>query len=300
MKPQHLLLALLVASIWGFGFVPSKIATTEVPPFFVVALRMGLVALVTIWFVRAPRREWRGLLSFSALMGVGHFAPAYMGLRLGVDSTTAALIWQMQVPLTVLIAYVVLGERLGWRGLAGLGVALVGVAIFFGEPAHQANWLAIGLQFIAVVFNAFANIQAKRLSHLNPITINAVMALVAAPVMIVLSLIFETGQIEALAAASWKTPAGIAFLAIISTLVGFGGFYYLMRRYPVGWVSAIVLLVPLTGALAGVGLMGDRLSWYSALGGAAMLLGVGLIIIRPRAFARHVADAPPASQGPLS
>ncbi len=233
-------------------------------------------------------------------MGVGHFAPAYMGLRLGVDSTTAALIWQMQVPLTVLIAYVVLGERLGWRGLAGLGVALVGVAIFFGEPAHQANWLAIGLQFIAVVLNAFANIQAKRLSHLNPITINAVMALIAAPVMIVLSLIFETGQIDALAAASWKTPAGIAFLAIISTLVGFGGFYYLMRRYPVGWVSAIVLLVPLTGAIAGVGLMGDELSWYSALGGAAMLLGVGLIIIRPRTFVRHVADGPPMGQGPLS
>ncbi len=292
MKPQHLLLALLVASIWGFGFVPSKIATTEVPPFFVVSLRMALVALVTIWFVRVPRREWRGLVIFSALMGVGHFAPAYMGLRLGVDSTTAALIWQMQVPLTVLIAYVALDERFGWREIAGLGVALAGVGIFFGEPAHQANWLGIGLQFLAVVFNAFANIQAKRLSHLNPFAINAVMALVAAPVMVVLSLIFETGQFESLAAASWQTPAGIAFLAIVSTLVGFGGFYYLMRRYPVGWVSTIVLLVPLTGAIAGVGLMGDELSWYSALGGAAMLLGVGLIIVRPRAFVRDGATSP--------
>jgi O-acetylserine/cysteine efflux transporter len=54
-KPQHLLLALLIASIWGFGFVPSKVATSEVPPFFVVALRFALVAACTVWLIRVPR-----------------------------------------------------------------------------------------------------------------------------------------------------------------------------------------------------------------------------------------------------
>ena len=88
-----------------------------------------------------------------------------------------------------------------------------------------------------------------------------------------------------------RTPAGIAYLAIVSTLVGFGAFYYLLRRYPVGWVSTIVLLVPLTGALSGVLVMGDHLSWYSALGGAAMLAGVGLIIFSPRAFRGRAATA---------
>jgi O-acetylserine/cysteine efflux transporter len=290
-KPAHLLLALLVAAIWGFGFVPSKVATSEVPPFFVVSLRFALVAACTVWLIRVPRGQWRGLIAFSLLMGVGHFAPAYMGLRLGVDSTTAALIWQLQVPLTVAIAFLVLHERLGWRGLVGLAIALAGVAIFLGEPQHQANWLPIGLQFLGVVFNAFANIQAKRLSHLNPFVINAAMAVIAAPVLGLLSAIFETGQFASLAAASWRTPAGIAYLAIVSTLVGFGAFYYLLRRYPVGWVSTIVLLVPLTGALSGVLVMGDRLSWYSALGGAAMLAGVGLIIVSPRAFRGRAATA---------
>ena len=284
MRPQDLLLALLVASIWGFGFVPSKIATTEVPPLFVVTLRFLLVVACAIWFVRVPRAQWRGLALFAGLMGVGHFAPAYVGLRLGVDSTTAALIWQMQVPCTVVLAYFLLGERLDRRALLGLLVALVGVGIFLGEPAHQENWLGVGLQFVGMLFNAFANIQAKRLSHLHPITINAVTALLAAPVLGAMSAGLEHDQFAALAAASWKTPASIAFLAIVSTLVGFGGFYYLLKRYPVGWVTAIVLLVPLTGAIAGVGLMDDRLTWLSAFGGGAMLLGVGLIIIRPGTF----------------
>lgn len=291
MKPQHLLLALLVASIWGFGFVPSKIATTEVPPLFVITLRFGLVVLCTIWFVRIPRGHWRGLAVFAMVMGVGHFAPAYVGLRLGVDSTTAALIWQMQVPLTVLFAYLFLRERLDRRALIGLAVALIGVGVFLGEPAHQSNWLGIGLQFVGMAFNAVANIQAKRLAHLDPVTINVATALLAAPVLGALSAGLESNQFAALAASSWKTPASIGFLAIISTLIGFGGFYYLMRRYPLGWVSSIVLLVPLTGAISGVALMGDRLTWLSALGGAAMLLGVGLILIRPGSFRRAGASA---------
>jgi O-acetylserine/cysteine efflux transporter len=293
MRPQHLLLVLLIASIWGFGFVPSKLATNEIPPFFVVTLRFALVVVCAVWFIRVPRGRWAGLAGFAMLMGVGHFAPAYLGMRLGVDSTTAALIWQMQVPMTVALAYLMLGERLGRRGLIGLLTALLGVGVFLGEPAHQENWLGVGLQFLGAVFNAVANVQAKRLSALDPITMNAVTALLAAPVLGALSAGFETGQIESLLNASWKAPASIAFLAIVSTLVGFSAFYYLMKRYPVGWVTAIVLLVPLTGALSGVVLMGDRLSWLSGLGGAAMLAGVGLIVVRPGTFARR-AEAHPA------
>jgi O-acetylserine/cysteine efflux transporter len=192
----------------------------------------------------------------------------------------------------VVFAYFLLGERLDRRALLGLGVALLGVGIFLGEPTLQEHWLGVGLQFVGMLFNAIANIQAKRLSDLHPITINAVTALLAAPVLGLLSAGLEHDQFASLAGASWKTPASIGFLAIVSTLVGFSGFYYLLKRYPVGWVTSIVLLVPLSGAIAGVGLMNDRLSWLSGLGGGAMLAGVGLIIVRPGTFARRNEIAP--------
>jgi O-acetylserine/cysteine efflux transporter len=294
MRPRDLAFAVLVAAIWRFGFVPSKLATNELPPLFVITLRFVLVAGVTIWFVPIPRGAFRAMVGFALTMGIGHFALAYLGLKLGVDSTTAALIWQMQVPLTMLFAYFALGERMGPRGLVGLIVALAGVALFFGEPKHQENLLGLVLQLGGVLCNAIANVQAKRLARLDPITISAWMALLSAPVMGGLSALFESGQFAALAAASWRAPASIAFLGLVSTVVGFSGFYYLLKRYPVGRLSSIVLLVPLFGALFGMTLMNDSVSWLSGLGGGAMLVGVALILYRARV------PRVPAEREPLS
>ena len=111
MKPQHILLALLCAGLWGYGFVPSKYGAAHMPPLLFLTLRYSIIAVCTIWFVPLPRGHWRPLIAYSLSLGVGHFALLYVGLSLGVEASTASIIWLSQVPLTTLLAFLVLGDR---------------------------------------------------------------------------------------------------------------------------------------------------------------------------------------------
>ena len=63
---------------------------------------------------------------------------------MGVEASTAAIIWQTQVPMTVLLAAFLLNDRPPWIGVLGILVAFGGVFILVGEPRHFGNILAIG------------------------------------------------------------------------------------------------------------------------------------------------------------
>jgi O-acetylserine/cysteine efflux transporter len=53
-----------------------------------------------------------------------------------------------------------------------------------------------------------------------------------------------------------------------------------LRRYRVDQVAPFILLMPITGMLAGVALLGGRLSAASLTGGAIIVAGLALVIGR--------------------
>ena len=139
MKPLHVLLAIAMAMLWGFGFVTSKYAAVHMSPLFFLALRFIAVSLILVWFVRVPRGRMKAVILFAVSMGVGHFGLFYVALDLGVDASTAAIIWQTQVPLTVLLAAILLNDRPGWIGVLGIVTAFGGVIVLMGEARHIGN-----------------------------------------------------------------------------------------------------------------------------------------------------------------
>lgn len=69
MKPVHILMALMVAVIWGANFVAAKLAATAVPPLFLVAMRFAVLTVLLVPFVPWPRAQWRGVLGISMTLG---------------------------------------------------------------------------------------------------------------------------------------------------------------------------------------------------------------------------------------
>ena len=161
MQPSHILIAVGTALLWGFGFVTSKYGADHMPPLFFLALRFSLMALLLIWFVPRPAGRWRATGLFALTMGAGHFGLFYIALNLGVEASTAAVIWITQVPLSVLLAGLVLGERPGWAAVAGVAIAFAGVVVLVGEPRHTGNVLGIGIMLASSVAWAIANVQAN-------------------------------------------------------------------------------------------------------------------------------------------
>jgi O-acetylserine/cysteine efflux transporter len=284
-RPLHLLLFVFVMVIWGLNFVAAKMGLAQLPPLLLMTLRFGLFAVLAVPFVKWPRERWRPILAISFTLGFLHFALMFTGLA-GIDAATAAIAIQLQVAFAALLAAIFLNDKIGWRRAIGLGISFLGVALIAGEPRFQGNYLALGLVIAASFVWSVANIQIKKLGHIDGLTLNAWVAVFATPQLCLASLLLEDGQMAALATADWRAFASVLYQVVAVLGVGYGIWYWLLRQYDVNQAMPFTLLVPLVGVASGVFLLGDALTPYLIIGGLLTVCGVTIIVLRrPRVAA---------------
>lgn len=279
MRPRDVLLALLVVTIWGVNAVAGKIAVHVFPPYFMMLLRFIAVAALLLPFVKAPRKQLGGIAILSAILGTVHFPMVFAGIK-GTDASTASIILQLQVPIASIFAAVFFGDRLGWRRLLGMVVAFAGVFVIVGEPRLEGHTGALLTLVGASTAFALASIQIKRIGPVDGFTLNAWMALFAIPQLAVWSFMLESGQLEAVREASLMTWASLGYIVVMSTIVAYGLWYFLLGRYDVNQAVPFVLLSPVVSVVAGVTMLGEQLTWPLAIGGVMTVVGVGVIVIR--------------------
>ena len=90
------------------------------------------------------------------------------------------------------------------------------------------------------------------------------------------------GAVGAVQTASLAQWSGIAYTALLSSLVAHAGFYYMLQRYEVSKISPFTLLSPLFTVIFSVVLLGEELTWRIIIGGAITLAGVLIISLRER------------------
>jgi O-acetylserine/cysteine efflux transporter len=151
-----------------------------------------------------------------------------------------------------------------------------------GEPRFGDDLLPPMLILAGSFFWAAANIVIKRLGAIDGFALSGWFALFAAPQLLLLSGLIEHGQGTALRDAGWRGWAGLLYGALAVTLVSYAMWYPLVRRYAVNQTMPFTLLVPIFGVASSALILGDRVSWQTALGGAATILGVAVIVLRRR------------------
>ena len=278
-RTPHLLAFTAVMAVWGLNFAVAKIGLQQLPAILMMALRFFLVALLMVPFVKPPKGHWREVLLISFTLGLLHFSLLFLGLA-DIDAATAALTIQLQVPFATILAAIFLKDRFGWRRSLGLAIAFVGVAIIAGEPRLEGRYGPLGLVIAGAFVWAVANIQIKMLEGVGGLTLNAWIALFAAPQLAVASWLLEDGQLAALAAADWRAAASVAYQAIGAFILGYGAWQWLLRQYRVSQAMPFTLLVPFFGVLSGVVVLGEDLTFALVGGGLLTVLGVAIIVIR--------------------
>jgi O-acetylserine/cysteine efflux transporter len=272
-------LAVVVSACWGMSVTISKIGVNEIPPLFLLALRFSLVAVMIVPWVRIPIAHVKSIVALSVTLGLIHFSTMFIGLKF-VDASTAAIVQQLQTPFAVIIAAIVLNERPGWKRILGIVFAFAGVVIIAGRPTGNATSFGMVLMVIAAVFWALGSVQMKVMSGVSPLAANAWLAVFAAPQLFLSSYLLETNQITALRTASWTSLGSILYLAFITTLLGYGIWYRLMRRHDVSLVMPFTLLIPIFGVASSVAFLGEELNPQFLVGSAVTLFGLALTIFQ--------------------
>ena len=277
-------LALLVGMnlIWGLNLVVSKIGVGEFAPIFFTAMRFGSLALFLLPMLRIHRGQMKNLLVAALLTGPLSFGLLFTGISRAQDASTVAIATQLGVPFSTVLSVWLLGEHIHWRRVLGIVLAFSGVVIIGFDPRVFAYRDGLGFVIASSFVAALGLIFVKRLSGVRPLELQAWIASVGGPVLLLMSLLLESGQRQSLLTATWKGWAALAFTAVLSSLIAHSAWYYLISRYPVTRLSPITLLSPLFGVFFGVTLLGDQLTARMLAGGAVTLAGVFIVVLRER------------------
>lgn len=261
--------------LWGLNFVAVKMALATLPPLLLIGLRFTCVALILAPFFRPRPEQLKAVAGIGVVLGVGHFGLLFMGLS-GMEAATTAIVTQLGVPFSALLAWAVFGETLGLGRAVGLVMAFAGVALLAGEPTLP-SLLPLGLVTVAMLAWAVSNTQVKKVGAIDPMALNGWMAVFAAPMLLLLSLLTEHGQMEAIAASGWTVWAGLAYTTLASSIVAYSLWYRLLARHDINRVVPITLLGPVVGVASGVLVLGETLTWQKLVGGAIVVAGVAAV-----------------------
>lgn len=288
MRSRHVLLATLIAALWGFNFVPIKVALDDFPPLLMAALRFTAAAVPAVFLVRRPPVAARWFVLIGVPLGVGQFGLLFIGMSMGMPAGLASVVLQVQAIFTALFAGLLLRERLGARQIAGMAVAFAGVALLGAAQAEGGSPVAAFLMCLGGAAGwGLANVGMRRMNQVTEQPVDAFgfmvwMSLVPPVPLLVLSLVFEgPGALpDSMRHLSLAGVASLAFIAYVATLFGFGAWGWLMRRYEAGTVAMYSLLVPPFGLVSAALLLGEHVGTTRLAGAALIIAGVGAGSVR--------------------
>ena len=279
---RDLVLLVFMNLIWGLNLIASKIGVGEFPPIFFTAMRFGSLALFLVPMLRIHRGQMTNLFAAVMLTGPAAFALLFAGIYLSEDAATVAVASQMGVPFSTLMSIWFLGETIRWRRTVGIVLAFGGIVIISFDPRVFAYWEGLALVVASSFVSALGLIFLKRLKGIRALELQSWVALVGGIILLMLSLILEGGQMNAVRNATWEGWAALFFTTVMSSLIAHTAWYYLVGRYPVTSLSPITLLSPLFGIFFGVTLLNDQLTARMLAGGAVTLIGVLIVVLREK------------------
>ncbi|WP_201722959.1 DMT family transporter [Caulobacter sp. X] len=268
---------LAIILTWGINNAAAKVATLYLPPMLMGGLRF-LVALAFLFpFIRPPFPEPRKVLAIVLLTGPIHFGIIYVAFSMAKALSPLVVASQLWIPFTAIFAWRMLGESMRPPAVIGLVIAFVGVAWMSLDPHGAGDLPALALIVFAGACWAVATVLVRKTPGIKPLKMQGMTALVAAPVLLTMSFVFETGQVERIQAAPPIAWAAVLFAAVVSTVGASALLFWLVQRREAGRVTPYFLLTPLVSCTIGILFLGDQLTPQLLIGGGATMVGVALV-----------------------
>ena len=290
MTPRHLLLLVGISIAWGMNFVMAKLGLGEIPPLLYTALRFAMIAVLLVPFLKWVPGQMRKIFVVAATAGGLHFALMFGGLSL-TDASVAAVVVQLNVPFATFLSIAFLGEVVGWKRWIGIALAFGGVTFISFDPKVFSYIFGVLLIAGGAFSMAVAMIVMRRMEGVGAMTLQSWLAVVSFPALGLLSLAFEGHQLDTITHAPLWAWGTIVYSAVVASIFGHAGMYFLIQRYEVSLVGPLTLLAPVLGIIFSVTLLGEGLTWRIIAGAVVTLAGVAVVAARQSSAAGEELEA---------
>ena len=283
---RDLTLVTVICLVWAGNFLTSAFALREIPPFLFSALRMGLLALLLLAFLRPPPREqWPRLAAVALLNGALHFGTSLWALRMAGDLSSPAIVMQSYIPMSVLLAWWLLGERFAWRTGTAIAISFAGVLVLGFDPLVLDRPESLLMMLFSAFLIALGTVLMRGLRGMDALGMQAWTAVIGVGPLLAISAAIEPGGFAALPDASLVAWGAVGYSAVFASIVGHSLFFGLVQRHPVVQVAPLLLLTPVFAVALGIAFWGDRPGPKLWIGGAMVLGGVLMVALRARSKA---------------
>ncbi|MCI5048785.1 MAG: EamA family transporter [Rickettsiales bacterium] len=280
MGPLPILLAIIVTVCWGGNFAASKYALLHFPPFFAILIRYIVVSIVLLPFAKRMEISFKQLSLLALMMITLHFTLVFTALWMGLSIGTTVIAIQLGAPFSCVLSAIFLNEKLGaWRSM-GMAIAFMGIIVIAGTPNVAHHEIAFMFAIVGAFFWACTNIYMKKLGQQPVMPMLFWTSVLSIPQNALVSFVIESNHLQLMETAPFTAWFGIVYSGLVSTIVGYGLWYWLIKRYDVSQVAPYSLLVPISGFTAGIVFFNEAMTVQMMMGALITIVGVAIITIR--------------------
>lgn len=282
----NLLLLLLLGALWGTAFMFITLGLPSFSPILFAALRFdvaGLVILAVALWRRAPMRpttraQWTAI-GVAAVLNVGAYhAFLFWGQRFTSPAVAAVIVGLNPVITTVLSTWLLSDERVGWQGVVGLVLGLLGIlalAALKGGSLLDLRGVAELAVIAAIASWSLGSILVRRTRHgMDVFAFTAWQMLAGAALLHVAALLFDRPYFVV-----WNADGVVSllYLAIVSSSLGFVLYFTLLERIGPIRTNLVSHVAPVFAALAGWLVLRAEVEPRAFVAFALIVAGFGLV-----------------------
>lgn len=278
MKARHLLLAISITAIWGANFSVIKLGLTTVDPFILAGIRFTLCALPAIFFIPKPDVQWRYIIGYGLVFGIGLWGVVNLGIKSGLSAGIASLVLQFSAFFTILLGSWIFKETISRFQYAGMGLALCGLLSIVSIVDGTVTTAGLILVLLGAVAWSAANVINKK-AKTTQVFAFLVWSSAFSPIpLFALDYVVNgsTGYSALVNQLDYRAVLSILFQVYPNTLFGYWVWNSLLKRYPVSTVAPLSLLVPVFGLLGSVMIFNETLSLNKIVAVVLIVSGLGV------------------------
>ncbi|MBD0711366.1 EamA family transporter [Streptomyces sp. CBMA291] len=281
----------IVYVLWGSTYLAIRLVVETLPPFLSAGARYvtaGLLLLGLVAWRRGPgavkvtRRQLGSAFLVGLLLLLGGGGLVVLAST-SLPSGLVALLISV-VPAWVVLLKAAAGRRPGAGGLAGVLLGLGGLAVL-SLPGLTGEVKATGivLVLLAALFWSLGSFSSAYLPMpADPFTASAYEMIAGGLGSLVLGLAKGERHGLDLASVSGRSWAGLGYLVVFGSLIGFTAYAWLLQRAPLSLVATYAYVNPVVAVALGALFLREALTWPLLLGGVIVVGGVGLIVSTER------------------
>ncbi len=282
-------LLVILSVLWGGSFFLAEIALEDFSPYMVVTLRVGIAALVLLFYLLIIRqwlslnaKMWLSLFIMGALNNAIPFTLITWG-QVYIESGLAAILNATTPLFTVLLAhFMTQDEKMSINKVIGVLTGFVGVVCLIGPVALSGqSELALGqlAVLVAAISYAFAGIWGKRLRSLPAAQSAAGMLLGSTVLMLIFCLVKQESFNLQASLPGWSAIIG---LAILSSALAYLIYFYILAEAGATNLLLVTFLIPLSALILGVVFLNETFNINAIIG--MVLIILSLVCIDGRLF----------------